>query len=362
MPVLDIPTINSLGAASGKPTETILEETNAQWLFTEDEVNNPPSVQDGMALADERERRSKGVNFIQQVGMMLKMPQITISTAAVFFHRFVMRHSLKSVKDRKAMHHYVCTWYPYTWCAELTSPFLQEIAGTALLIASKTEENIRRLKDIIYACCRVAQKNPNLVVDEQSKDYWRWRDTLLFNEDVLLEVLCFDLTVASPYNLLFELIKTMKQAFNKDLRNVAWAFVSDSTMTILCILFTPQTIAASALYFGTKVAGQDARFPEADNEEGQPWWVQYGVTLKNIMRANIVMAEYFETNGAKLSGGKNIYADMKAAIQEDYERYKPTEDATAQEDVTPQAKAAEDPDRGLKRGRDSADKQNSTLR
>jgi len=107
MPVLDIPTINSLAAATGKPTETIIEETNAQWIFTEDEVNNSPSVQDGMSLADERERRSKGVNFIQQVGMMLKMPQITISTAAVFFHRFVMRHSLKSTKDRKAMHHYV---------------------------------------------------------------------------------------------------------------------------------------------------------------------------------------------------------------------------------------------------------------
>jgi len=204
----------------------------------------------------------------------------------------------------------------------------------------------------------VAQKNPNLVVDEQSKDYWRWRDTLLFNEDVLLEVLCFDLTVASPYNLLFELIKTMKQALNKDLRNVAWAFVSDSTMTILSILFTPQTIAAAALYFGAKLSGHNVRFPEAYNPEEEPWWVQYGVTLKNIMRANTFMAEYFETNAAKLSGGKNIYADMKAAIQEDYDLYKPAEAVTPHQDPTPQAEVVEDPNRGVKRDRNSVDKQN----
>jgi len=240
----------------------------------------------------------------------------------------------------------------------LTSSAFQEIAGTALLIASKTEENIRRLKDIIYACCRVAQKNPNLVVDEQSKDYWRWRDTLLFNEDVLLEVLCFDLTVASPYNLLFELIKTMKQSLNKDLRNVAWAFVSDSTMTILSILFTPQTIAAAALYFGAKLSGHDARFPEACNIDGQPWWVEYGVTLENIMRANTFMAEYFETNAAKLSGGKNIYADMKAAIQEDYDLYKPAEEVKRQEDVLSLPEIVEDSNRGIKRDRNGVDKQN----
>lgn len=175
---------------------------------------------------------------------------------------------------------------------------------------------------------------------------------------MLLEVLCFDLTVQSPYNLLFELIKTMKQALNKDLRNIAWAFVSDSTMTVLSILFTPQTIAASALYFGAKLAGQDARFPEADNEDGQPWWVQYGVSLKNIMRANAYMAEYFATNAAKLSGGKNIYADMKDAIQQDYELYKPAEEVAAEVETAAKSDKAESANRGLKRDVESVTKEN----
>jgi len=97
---------------SSENGHTGVSPSEAQWLFTEEEVDNPPSVQDGMSLEDERERRSKGVNFIQQVGQSLRLPQLTISTAAIFMHRFIMRHSLKSdkEKDRKALHHYVCAW------------------------------------------------------------------------------------------------------------------------------------------------------------------------------------------------------------------------------------------------------------
>lgn len=110
MPALAIPSLSASTSAAntpGKPAEKVVQEAVAQWLFTEEEVAHPPSVQDGIPLSEERERRSKGVGFIQQVGLMLKLPQLTISTATVFFHRFLMRHSLKGTKERKALHHYV---------------------------------------------------------------------------------------------------------------------------------------------------------------------------------------------------------------------------------------------------------------
>lgn len=62
---------------------------------------------DGMKPEVERETRGKGVNFIWQVGMMLKLPQLTLSTAAVFFNRFLMRHSLVPREGYKPLHHYV---------------------------------------------------------------------------------------------------------------------------------------------------------------------------------------------------------------------------------------------------------------
>lgn len=67
-----------------------------------------PSILDGMTLEEERTLRRKGIGFITQVGVMLKLPQTTLSTAAVFLNRFITRNSLKGRPGRKALHHYVC--------------------------------------------------------------------------------------------------------------------------------------------------------------------------------------------------------------------------------------------------------------
>ena len=94
------------------PPYKVLEETEKQWLFSEEELRRTPSVIDGMTIETERELRAKGVNFISQIGIMLKLPQLTLSTAAVFFNRFLMRNSLVDKPGRKALHHYVsrCQW------------------------------------------------------------------------------------------------------------------------------------------------------------------------------------------------------------------------------------------------------------
>ena len=89
------------------PPHAVLADMEAQWIFTEEELANTPSIHDGMSMETERERRTKGINFIMQVGMTLKLPQLTLSTAAVFFHRFLMRHSLVDRPGQKALHQYV---------------------------------------------------------------------------------------------------------------------------------------------------------------------------------------------------------------------------------------------------------------
>lgn len=76
-----------------------------QWLFTEAELASTPSILDGIEPADERCRRAKGVNFIIQAGILLKLPQLTLATASVFFHRFYMRMSM--VPEKGGLHHYV---------------------------------------------------------------------------------------------------------------------------------------------------------------------------------------------------------------------------------------------------------------
>ena len=259
------------------PSE-ILMVAETQWLFTEAELLRTPSILDGLTPGKERENRSKGVNFILQVGIMLKLPQITLATASVFLHRFYMRHSMQN-------YHYY------------------SMAATCLFLAYKVEECVRKMRELVVACVRVAQKDPHKNVDEQDKEYWRWRDNILQYEDLLLEAICFDLSLEPPYKTLFDLLMLFEQGDNKRLRNAAWAFVNDSCLTTLCLLFPSRTIAASALYTAAKHC--DVAFP--DDPSGRPWWDVIAVDLGSIRRACNYMASVYESGPAKAGKESGMY-------------------------------------------------------
>ena len=256
--------------------DEILLAAESQWLFTEDELLRTPSIIDGLAPEKERENRSKGVNFIVQVGIMLKLPQITLATASTFLHRFYMRYSMENLPGKPGHHYY-------------------SMAATSLFLATKVEENCRKMKDLVIACVRVAQKDPYKTVDEQDKEYWKWRDNILLNEDLLLEAICFDLRLEPPYKTLYDLLLCFRAEENKRLRNAAWAFISDSCLTPLCLLFPSRTIATSALYAAARHSG--TAFP--DDETGRPWWEVVGTSLEDIGKACNYMAEVYQNVSSK---------------------------------------------------------------
>jgi protein BUR2 len=276
------------------PSNEILLRAQSQWLFTPSELLRTPSILDGLSPAQEHSNRSKGVNFVTQVGILLKLPQLTLATASVYLHRFYVRHSMVDLPSRPGLHHYA-------------------IAATSLFLATKVEENCRKMKELVVACCRVAQKQPNLVVDEQNKEYWRWRDTILMNEDLLLEALCFDLQLEHPYRILFDILCYYNVQDNKRLRNAAWAFVNDSNLTTLCLLFPPKTIAAAAFYAAAKHT--DVAFP--DDEWGRPWWEQLGLDIVELRKACSVLAEAYEENPLPRQGEKGLYDKEEAGVDED---------------------------------------------
>ncbi|KAI9792773.1 MAG: hypothetical protein M1816_001505 [Peltula sp. TS41687] len=250
---------------------------DAQWYFTLDELSRTPSALDGMPSDKERENRAKGINFITQVGIMLKLPQLTLSIAGIYLQRFFMRYSMVDREDRKGFHHYA-------------------VGATALFLATKVEENCRKMREFVIACCRVAQKNPLLVVDEQSKEYWNWRDTILHNEDILLEALCFDLTYAPPYKVLFDSLNKLDVQDNQELRETCWTFINDTNLTMLSLLYPSLTIAASAIY----CSARHHEIVIADHE-GEAWWDFLGVALLDIRRACNYMASIYMHNQTKPS-------------------------------------------------------------
>jgi protein BUR2 len=293
-------------------------EPQSQWLFTEEEIHSSPSIRDGLSVAEEISRRAKGVNFIIQAGILLKIPQLTLGTASVFFHRFYMRYSM--VPEKGGIHHYVRSSLPrsksfHDLKGSLTSPSLeQNIAATALFLATKAEENCRKTKEIVIAVVKVAQKNASLIIDEQSKEFWRWKDSILLYEETMLELLTFDVVLESPYTCLFNLLKELQIEQNKAMRNVAWAFLNDSCMTTLCLLMPPRDIAIASLYFAAKFNGE--RLP--DDQDGKPWWTHLRGVPAKIVKAIDVMADFYTDNPLKKND--NPYDRSPGSSTEDLDR------------------------------------------
>ncbi|KAH8163750.1 hypothetical protein CIB48_g4479 [Xylaria polymorpha] len=246
-----------------------------QWFFTPEEVLSSPSILDGLPPAEERLRRAKGVNFIYQAGILLELPQITLYVAGVFFHRFYMRRSM--VEEKQGIHHY-------------------NIAATALFLANKTEENCRKTKDIIIAVAKVAQKNPKLIVDEQSKEYWRWRDSILMYEEVMLECLTFDVMIDNPHFKLYEFLGQVGLIHNKNLRHAAWAFCNDSCLTVLPLLMEARDIAIASIFFASTFTTEPV-----EDQNGEPWWRALGANECHCIKAIEVLKEFYVENPLRKS-------------------------------------------------------------
>jgi protein BUR2 len=187
----------------------------------------------------------------------------------------------------------------------------QNIAATSLFLATKTEENCRKTKEIVIAVAKVAQKNASLIIDEQSKEYWRWRDNILLYEELMLEYLTFDVVLQSPYEFLRDYLRRLQVEENKALRNIAWAFLNDSCLTVLCLMMPPKDIAAGAIYFAAK--GSQTQI--ADDENGAPWWEQIGGNTDLITKAVGVMNDFYTENPLKRAD--NPYGQSPASGNED---------------------------------------------
>ncbi|EPQ61607.1 Bgt-3491 [Blumeria graminis f. sp. tritici] len=253
-------------------------QNSSRWIFTEEEVLSSPSIRDGLDPVEERCRRAKGVNFITQAGILLKLPQLTIATASIFFHRYFMRQTM--LPEKGGVHHYLT--------------FERNIAATSLFLATKTEENCRKTREIVVAVAKVAQKNPSLIIDEQSKEYWKWRDSILLLEEHMLELLTFDLVVHTPHTSLLRYLETLGIEENKSLRNSAWAFLNDSCMSPLCLTMPAPDITIAAIYFAVKLNNET--LPDFDNV---PWWQYINGNPEKIVKAVTIVDRFWTENPLK---------------------------------------------------------------
>ncbi|XP_051184354.1 cyclin-T1-4 [Lolium perenne] len=241
----------------------------ASWYFTRKEIEeNSPSKKDGIDLKKESYLRKSYCTYLQDLGMRLKVPQVTIATSIVFCHRFYLRQS-HAKNDRRT------------------------IATVCMFLAGKVEETPRPLKDVIMVSYELIHKKDPAAGQKikQREVYDRQKELILLGERVVLATLGFDLNVHHPYKPLVETIKKFKITHNA-LPQVAWNFVNDGLRTSLCLQFKSHHIAAGALFLAGKFL--KVKFLPDDGEKA--WYQEFDVTPRQLEEVSNQMLELYEQN------------------------------------------------------------------
>ncbi|KAF9686005.1 hypothetical protein SADUNF_Sadunf03G0113500 [Salix dunnii] len=229
-------------------------EEGGRWYLSRKEIEeNSPSRRDNIDLKKETYLRKSYCTFLQDLGMRLKVPQVTIATAIIFCHRFFIRQS-HAKNDRRT------------------------IATVCMFLAGKVEETPRPLKDVILVSYDIMHKKDPAAAQriKQKEVYEQQKELILHGERVVLATLGFDFNVHHPYKPLVEAIKKFKVAQNA-LAQVAWNFVNDGLRTSLCLQFKPHHIAAGAIFLAAKFL--KVKLP-SDGEK--VWWQEFDVTPRQL--------------------------------------------------------------------------------
>ncbi|CAL5051860.1 unnamed protein product [Urochloa decumbens] len=236
------------------------------WYFSRKEIEEYSlSRRDGIDLKKESHFRKTYCIFLQDLGMRLQVPQVTIATAIVFCHRFFLRQS-HAKNDRRT------------------------VATVCMFLAGKVEETPRPLRDVILISYEIIYKKDPAAVQriKQKEVYEQQKELILLGERVVLVTLGFDLNVHHPYKPLVEAIKKFKVAENA-LAQVAWNFVNDGLRTSLCLQFKPHQIAAGAIFLAAKFL--KVKLP-SDGEK--VWWQGFDVTPRHLEEISNQILELYE--------------------------------------------------------------------
>eukprot|EP01112_Ceratiomyxa_fruticulosa_P016303 TRINITY_DN4902_c0_g2_i1.p1 TRINITY_DN4902_c0_g2~~TRINITY_DN4902_c0_g2_i1.p1 ORF type:complete len:448 (-),score=96.41 TRINITY_DN4902_c0_g2_i1:12-1355(-) len=239
-------------------------------IFTEDELKNTPSRISGIDEETETLLRIYGCELIQEFGILMKLPEVTMATAQVLFHRFYQQVSFRRFD-------------------------VQLSALACIFLASKVEEHPRKIRDAINVFHRMMLKregieNP-LILDTSKSLYWDLKNALIKTERFILKELGFLVYIEVPQRFISFYTKILNGP--KELPQRAWPLVNDCLRTTVCIRFRPESIAAASIYMAARYLGLP--LPEVP----EPWWELFDTTWEEIEAIVLAITDLYSRPKAK---------------------------------------------------------------
>uniref|UniRef100_A0A2S2NNL5 Cyclin-Q n=1 Tax=Schizaphis graminum TaxID=13262 RepID=A0A2S2NNL5_SCHGA len=188
------------------------------------------------------------VRFLFECGVKLGLKHVTISSAAVYFHKFY-KHVDENTYDNYS------------------------IASATLYLASKVHDETVRLRDLINVCYHTLYRDA--VPLRLAEDYWNFRDSIVHAEMLIMRIVQFDTTFDHPHNYFLHYVQTLRPVFyskhGKDIIvfKKAYDFLHDFYHSSDILKYKAQHIAIACIELAIKVYGIPSQIIDY---EIQPWY------------------------------------------------------------------------------------------
>ncbi|XP_055306368.1 cyclin-T-like [Sitodiplosis mosellana] len=242
---------------------------DSRWYFTAAQLQNSPSRSQGIDAEKEIELRQQAACLIQEMGQRLRVDQSCINTAIVYMHRFYVFHSFAKFHQNG-------------------------IAMASLLLAAKVKEQPRTMESVTNAAQACT---PGAVENRTSEAHAEQEQDLVFNENVLLHTLGFDVHVKHPHMHIVKTCYLIKAC--EDLTHTAYALASNSLhLTTMCLQYRPTVVAC----FCINLACKWTRWEIPQSTEGMDWfyYVDKNVTMELLEQLQDEFMAIYERSPARL--------------------------------------------------------------
>ncbi|KAE8740741.1 hypothetical protein FOCC_FOCC013761 [Frankliniella occidentalis] len=209
-----------------------------KWYFTKEQLASTPSTKCGYDVDRELSCRQQAAHLIQDMGQRL---QLCINTAIVYMHRFYVFHSF-------------------------TQFHLDAMAAASLFLAAKVEEQPRKLEHVIRVK-QICLHRDQPALDVKSEQYLEQAQDLVFNENVLLQTLGFDVAIDHPHTYVVRCCHLVRAS--KDLAQTSYFMASNSLhLTTMCLQYKPTVVACFCIHLACKWSNWE--IPQSN--EGRYWF------------------------------------------------------------------------------------------
>ncbi|XP_058874805.1 cyclin-L2-like isoform X2 [Acipenser ruthenus] len=255
-------------------------------LLPRELLSQTPSAAHGLRPDTEAELRREGCELIQAAGILLKLPQVAMATGQILFQRFF-------------------------YCKSFVKHSMEYIGMACLHLASKIEEEPRRVRDVLNVFHRLRQIKQRRKLSPLPLDvsYIFLKNQVIKAERRVLKELGFCVHVKHPHKIIVMYIQVLELEKNKSLVQTAWNYMNDSLRTDVFVRFDPESIACACVY----LAARALQIPLPNQPH---WFLLFGVEEEGIREICQRILQLYLPCKTPLSSLEQLVQQCRLALDE----------------------------------------------